>query len=339
MPTWRDRLSRVWPKLHAWCAGVRSHFHPRMEGLVARRKPKLGGLTPSVRQTKEPQLAPRISTMSDRLVLDQGKAIITTEEGRSLERTEDQLVDMLRKEILPPLNGTALPDGIKFMEWRAPFMLVVHQLPPHVRQFRWIANDSPQQFGPGTTYRKVRLSIPYSITFALYFERGGKLYLAGSNELYFRNEPLRSKSEKLCYPALLNISRIATPKRQRSWICTQYLRHPKNGDWTAQLSALLDHTWNGGFNRSSEHHEGASWYGESKGVHPDLHPVEKWEAATAKDEAFALRVPWKPAALALADLMDCMLEECKQGMFGSAFTIAPQKKAAGLVSRFINYKP
>jgi hypothetical protein len=343
MQAWRDRLSRIAAGLRAWVAEICKSTRQIMEELVASYRAKRPvGLTPKVRQPRKSApspIAPRKPTMSDRLLLEQGKAIITTEEGRSLERTEDQLVDMLRKEILPPLNGTAIPDGIKFMEWRAPFMLVVHQLPPHVRQFRWIANDSPQQYGPGTTYRKVRLSIPYSITFALYFERGGKLYLAGSNELYFRNEPLRSKSEKLCYPALLNISRINTPKRQRSWICTQYLRHPKGGDWTSQLSALLDHTWNGGFNRSSEHHEGASWYGESKGVHADLHPVERWEAATTKDEAFALRVPWKPAALTVTDLMDCMFEECKQGVFSSAFMLAPPKKPAGLVSRFINFKP
>ena len=102
MHTWRDRLSRVWPRLHAWLGGV----FPRMEGRVAQRKPKLGGLTPSARLSKKPE-APRKPTMSDRLLLEQGKAVITTEEGRSLERTEDQLVDMLRKEILPPLNGTA----------------------------------------------------------------------------------------------------------------------------------------------------------------------------------------------------------------------------------------
>lgn len=275
--------------------------------------------------------------MSDRLLLEQGKATITTEEGRTIERTETQFLDMLRKELLPPTNGVALPDGLKFAEWRPPHLLVVHQYPWHVRQFRWIANDSPKRFGPGTTYRKVRLSIPYTITFALFTEHGGKLCITGSNELYFRNEPLRAKSDKLCFPALLNISRISTAKRQRTWICTQYLRHPKAGDWTAQLSALLDHTWNGGFNLSSEHHEGASWYGESKGIHPALHPVEKWEEASAADEAFALRVNWKPCPMTVGELIDCILEECRGGQ--PALAAAAAAKGSNIIGRFINYKP
>jgi hypothetical protein len=243
---------------------------------------------------------------------------------------------MLRHEYLPPLNGTAFPDGIKFHEWRDPFLLVVHQTPPHVRQMRWIANDSPKRFGPGTKYRKVRLSIPYSITFAIFCHQGTGLFIGGGNELYFRNEPLRSRDDNLCFPALLNISRIKTPKRDRAWICTQYLRWAPDADWTRQLHALLDHTWNGGFNLSSEDHEGASWYGESKGVHADLHPVEKWEAASKANDAFALGLSWKKSPHTVGELMDIMLEEHHAGLAIAAGR-QPAKKKPSLVQRFLNY--
>src|SRR5690242_7271761 len=106
--------------------------------------------------------------MADQLTIQGGKVVLVTEEGQQLERTESQLIDMLRGEFLPPLKDSALPDGVKFLDWRPPLLLVVHQMPPHVRQFRWIADNSPARFGPGTVYRKVRLSIPYAITFALY---------------------------------------------------------------------------------------------------------------------------------------------------------------------------
>src|SRR5262249_10456769 len=86
--------------------------------------------------------------MSDQILIHNGKVVLTTEEGQKLERAETLLLDMLRHEYLPPLNGTAFPDGIKLYEWREPFLLVVHQTPPHVRQMRWIANDSPERFGP-----------------------------------------------------------------------------------------------------------------------------------------------------------------------------------------------
>ena len=87
-----------------------------------------------------------------------------------------------------------------------------------MRQLRWIANDSPAPFGEGATYRKVRLSVPYAITFAVYQQQGEGLFLGASNELYFRNEPLRGRGDRLGYPALLNVSKIVLPLRERAWI-------------------------------------------------------------------------------------------------------------------------
>lgn len=265
--------------------------------------------------------------MPDTLQIQNNKAVLITDEGRKFERDEAQLMDMLRRELLPPVNGVALPDGVKFIEYREPVLLVVHQLPPHVRQLRWISNDSRAKYGPGTKYRKVRLSIPYAVTFAVFIRHGGHLCISAANELYFRNEPLRSKGDALGFPAVLNVSRIKTPKRQRAWICTQYLHAQPGSDWTMQLDALLDHTWNGGFNLSSEAHEGASWYGDSKGIHPSLHPVEKWEQASAADDAFALGVPWKPVPMNVGALMECMFEEHQPH----------GPKPANLVGRFLNY--
>ncbi len=275
--------------------------------------------------------------MSDVLTIQNGKVVLKTEEGQSIERPEADLYDMFHREIRPPIDGCALPDGVKFYEWRDPFFLVVHQHPPFCRSLRWIAPDSPADYGPGAKYRKVRLSIPYANTFAMYFCRGGKLLLTGFNELYFRNEPLRSKSDSLGYPALLNISAIKTKERTRSWICTQHLRNTAEMDWTTQLGNLITHTWDGAFNLSSERHEGASGYGESQGVHPDLHPVERWEEASRKDDAFALSVPWKPARFTVGELMNCMFDEIgKQNHYFPGATPAPLKPA-GVVQRFINF--
>jgi hypothetical protein len=275
--------------------------------------------------------------MADQLTIHDGTIVLTTEEGRRLERPEALLAEMFRQELLPPLRDGALPDGVKFYEWRPPFFLVVHQLPPHVRQFRWIADDSPIPYGPGTKYRKVRLSIPYTVTFALYCQSGEGLYLLGNNELYFRNEPLRARADRLGYPALLNLSRVATPERERAWICTQYLDWPPEADWTGQLQALLEHVWNGGFNLSSEDHEGASWFGLSKGVHPDLHPVERWEQATAANDAFALGVPWKSVPLSVGQIMECLLDESRQAQVAAQVKGARRQKPPGLVSRFLTF--
>jgi hypothetical protein len=275
--------------------------------------------------------------MADQIHIADGKVVLTTDEGQRIERPETSFLDMLRRDILPPLNGCALPDGVKFVEWREPLLLIVHQLPPHVRRLRWISDDSPADFGPGTKYRTVRLSLPYAITFALYYKHGSSIALAGSNELYFRNEPLRSHNDRLGYPALLNISRIPTPRRAKAWICTQHLHCPAGSGWTDQLRALLEHTWNGGFNRSSERHEGQSWYGESKGIHPDLHPVSRWETATKANEAFALGVSWKPVPLCVGELMECICEENRQGSAAWLGRLVRGKPSGGLISRFLNF--
>jgi hypothetical protein len=274
--------------------------------------------------------------MPDTLTIQNGKIAVLTEEGQRFERPEGQLVEMLRGELLPPLGTAALPDGVKFHDWQPPFLVVVHQQPPHVRQCRWIAADSPRRHGPGVKYRKVRLSFPYALTFAVYFARGKQLALTGCNELFFRNEPLRCRSDRVGFPALLNVSRIKTPQRDRAWICTQHLHCPPSSDWVAQLHALLEHTWNGGFNLSSEDHEGASWYGESKGVHADLHPVERWEQATAANEAFGLGVPWHPVPHTVGELMQALLEEHRQMQAANAAAFGP-KSAPSLIGRFINH--
>lgn len=275
--------------------------------------------------------------MADKLQIQNEKVVLTTDEGLRIERPAADIAEMFRRELLPPLNGSALPDGVKFVEWREPFLLIVHQLPWQVRRLRWIDNNSPAEYGPGTTYRNVRLSVPYAITFAVFCHRGGRLYLTDANEMYFRNSPLTSKNDRLGFPALLNISRIPTGKRERAWICTQYLHRGPQMSWTQQLTSLLDHTWNGGFNRSSEHHEGSSWYGYSLNVHPNLHPVEKWEEATAQDEAFGVSVPWKEVPHTVGELIDGILDEQRTAPTSAMSRFVAPQASAGIVTRFINF--
>jgi hypothetical protein len=275
--------------------------------------------------------------MSDRIVIENGTVLLETEEGKRLECPEARVAELLRKEAEPPLGGRLLPDGIKLTEWRPPFFLVVHQYPAQVRLVRWIANNSPIHYGPGTEYRPVLLSLPYAITFAMFALRGSHLVLGSYNELYFSNQPLERETDKILgYPPLLNVSRIPAPRRERSWICTQHLRHAPGSDWTAQLDGLLHHMWNGGFNLSSEHHEGASWYSLSREVRPAVHPVEKWEEASRKDKSFGQRVAWKPVPMSVRELVDSFFAEhlAAGAMPGPA---RAQKPAVSIVLRLLGH--
>ena len=138
--------------------------------------------------------------MADRMTLENGQISVTTEEGASLETTEATLHEIMAQMNCPPLGGQLLPDGVKGLFWDPPHLVLVHQASPKVLPVTWITNNSPVDFGPGTQYRKVRLSFPYAITFASFVQFRGGLQLTGHNELYFRNQPVRCEVRRAGVP-------------------------------------------------------------------------------------------------------------------------------------------
>jgi hypothetical protein len=246
------------------------------------------------------------------MTLESGKLVVTTEEGCVLQARESALQEVAAEVYRPALGGLLLPDGVKGLYWEPPFLVLVHQAAPKVLPVTWITDDSPADFGPQTKYRKVQLSFPYAITLASFVQYRGGLQLTEHNELYFSNRSIRTEKDALCFPALLNVSYIDAGDRVRSWICTQHLERHRACDWCGQLHALLNHVWNGAFNRSSERHEGLSMYQFSEGIHPALHPVQRWEEASRANPRFALEVPWKPAPLCVGELARTMLVELGQ---------------------------
>jgi len=268
------------------------------------------------------------------MILESGKMTVNTEEGASFEAPESTLREIIAKIYCPPLGGQLLPDGIKGVYWDPPYLLLIHQTSPRVLPVSWITDDSPVDFGPGVQYKKVSLAFPYAITFAAFVQLGRALQLTGYNELYFSNQPIRNERDRICFPAVLNVSHIEAGDRVRSWICTQHLHHDRTRDWYSQLHALLNHTWCGTFNRSSERHEGMSMYQFSAGVHPDLHPVEKWEKASA-NPAFILEVAWKPAPLCVGELARTMLAELANQ--GADETIGRRPRRMNLLPQVVHF--
>lgn len=205
-----------------------------------------------------------------------------------------------------------LPDGVKYVLWRRGHLVVVHQTPPAVHGFKWISADSKARHGPGTVYRQVRIALPYVIVLALFESgRAGELALSGANECFFRNEPLRSPGDEMCYPALLNCSKLASPVKPLSWICTQHLersRPPAGAGINERVRlGLLDLRrvlLETGFNYSSEEHELSSWFSESNGVDRRVATVEAWECATREDPTFACTVPWLAVGMSVREVAE-----------------------------------
>jgi hypothetical protein len=215
-------------------------------------------------------------------------------------------------------RDAVLPDGVKGVLPIPRGTLVVHQTPPRVHAFRWIAADSSAPFGENARYREVRLALPYLIVLAVFDEALREIpKLSGCSECFFADRPLDVDGlrTKLCYPSLLNCSRfpVEDASKPLSWICVQHLSPASHaGARTAGaalrrgLTALLRHLLESGFNLSSEHHEVSSWFTETvrARVDPRVGSVEAWERASAEDPLFALEVPWLPTGRTLGEIVE-----------------------------------
>jgi hypothetical protein len=256
----------------------------------------------------------------------------------------EDLLERIRPGV-PDSRGAILPDGVKCVLPTGDGCILVHQTPPRVYNFRWIAGDSKAEYGPGTHYQQVRLALPYLIVLAVFERARGDLPRLGNrNECFFLNVPLDLKGleTELCYPALLNCSRFPDqPDYPLSWICTQHLSAREHGraktlehSLRAGLQALLRHLLESGFNRSSEHHELNSWFSESvaAGIDVRIASVESWERATAQDPLFVLEVPWLRTGVSLGGAAERIVNARERGV--------PRVTSADDVARLIlNAKP
>lgn len=252
----------------------------------------------------------------EKVVFEGDLAIAITPEGTQRQMSVAEVIRHLAPNV-PDTCGVVLPDGIKYAIAKRGGVMLVHQTPPQVYAFRWIANDSENEFGPGTKYRSVRLSLPYVIVLAGYAnQRSGIPVLGDANECYFSNSPVELKGldTPLAFPALLNCSKMSEDHgggMPLSWICTQHLdkkethgRKTVDAAYHDGLGALLRHLFESGFNRSSEHHEGASGFSASveAKIDPRIASVEAWEEATNADPTFAVDVPWLPVGNTLGEI-------------------------------------
>jgi len=234
-------------------------------------------------------------------------------------------IDEVIGRLAPPrmsTEGVVLPDGVKAVISRGRVTIWIHQTPPGVHNLRWIAEDSETPYGPGTTYREVKIALPYVVVLAV-FQRDprGRLQLAHANECFFRNEPLRSLDDELLYPALLNCSKHENPEgRPLAWICTQHMNvgalakeQDGNRRLRSGMDTLLHCLFDAGFNYSSEHHEGASWYTASRELDERIGTVEGWEEATREDPFFATGIPWHPTGHTVREVAERILAHMAPG--------------------------
>jgi hypothetical protein len=258
----------------------------------------------------------RTDKPTDRIHIEGAEVHATSPEGQTATMPLGDLLGRLFPERLDT-GSCVLPDGTKAILNGGNHGIWVIEIPPRLYNLKWIATDSPAQFGPGTKYRLARITLPYVIVMACFVHgERGKLTLSQSNEAFFRTEPLRSLDDELLFPALLNCSKFACPDgRPLAWLCSQYLvraNFEKEPDLNLRrrraIEELLRCLFEAGFNYSSEAHEGSSWFTESRGLDERIATIEAWEAASAKEPLFVLNLPWLKTGLTVRQMAERMFK-------------------------------
>jgi len=197
-------------------------------------------------------------------------------------------------------DGSPMCDGIRFFTSRGNATVAVIEFEPQVRAVHWIDTDCLKPFGEGSRYRKVRLSFPYMVMVVLFVE--GRL--SGSQQLFYRREPISTDQDLLDYPNLLN---TAKGYGNLCWLCLAQMSHVGALSWNKKIEAVVQHFWEAGFNLSSEYHEGMSYFQKMKDLDPRLKSIAEWEKATQEDPLFMIKIPWKSTGMTIREVIDSML--------------------------------
>lgn len=221
--------------------------------------------------------------------------------GVAIEAPLPKVIDEILRARGHRPSCPVLPAGVRMWIERHDVTAVAVESPPQARNVRWLSSDSGSPYGRGATYRRYFLAFPY-IILLLIFRRGS---LTGHQQLYYRTAPLDAGGDLL----LPNLYNVARGYGQRCWVCLANLRDVTPLSWPGKIRAVQEHVFNAAFNRSSEEHEGNSYYEpKNGGIDSRVETVDAWQEATRQNPRFALDVPWKPANTTVTKELDAMLD-------------------------------
>lgn len=209
----------------------------------------------------------------------------------------DKFCGLVSQNTISGLHEAPIPDNVKWVARAGQLEVYIIELKPELRSIKWIADYSPEPYGPEAEYEQRRLATPYVIIKVP--------VLAGQVqhvcELFYSNEPLRSIDHELCFPNLYNVS--PNIYRVKSWFCTQYLDVKGLTAPNDILTEVINHVWGGGFNKSSDAHENTSGFAlcKSKRIDKRVTDVNAWEQASCEDPRFVLDVKWPSAGTTVRD--------------------------------------
>ena len=197
----------------------------------------------------------------------------------------------------------AIPEGVRFIQQRDDSTALVIEEKPQVRTLKWIDEKSKVPFGPGARYREVRLAFPFVVLIVVL--RGGAL--TGFQQCFYRRSALRQLDDELLFPNLYN---VAKAYKQTCWLCLANMRKDLAPlSWENKVREIRSELWAASFNRSSEMHEGMSYWQAKTQVaaDPRVASLAAWEEASREEPTFPLSVERRATGQAVGQTMEGML--------------------------------
>jgi hypothetical protein len=196
-----------------------------------------------------------------------------------------------------------IPEGVRFVRRRGDTVVLAIEERPQTRTVQWLADDSPIPFGRGAVYNTARLAFPY-IVVVVALRRGA---LTGVQQCFYRVRALERLDDELLLSNLYNVS--VNGYGQQCWLCLANLRADLSAmSWAQKTAAIRTHFWSA-WNRSSDVHEGASYFTAMTGLDSRIASLKAWEQATLADPLFPLKIAWKPSGKTLAAVVETMLAQ------------------------------
>ncbi|MGH7360818.1 MAG: hypothetical protein ACREKF_14945 [Candidatus Methylomirabilales bacterium] len=209
------------------------------------------------------------------------------------------LADFLR-ELTAALPGRLrdqtllLPPGTRVVRTAGHNTAFVVETAPQLRRLRW----GTGRMGDDGPYREVRLAFPYVLCLLLFFREEFE-----ELRLYYRTGPLEALTDPLLCSNLLNVQGGADLMAS----CRACLRGRPEGlsayPIAEQVVRLLEFFWEAGFNADVKDDA----FTRSRSLDPRIGSVEAWEAATAADPLFVLKLPWTPTGCVLGEAIDRLI--------------------------------
>jgi hypothetical protein len=255
----------------------------------------------------------------ERMVLEGDAVRVDFPDSEPMTIPLTDLVETVHHHGVRGLDEEPLADCVRWRIECGALTVFIVELKPMVRAVTWIDPKSEVPFGEEATYRTYRLETPFVVLKVPFLRR----QLVHMCELFYRTAPLKRLDDELLWPNLLNVSPAAYGCT--AWLCTQNLGHAFGSGvfgfpsshrrarravrMVDQLDAVVTHLWNGGFNRSSEAHEGSSAFEKAvrERVDKRLAGVEQWQQASLEEPGFTLEVKWKETGLTVRKLIEQQL--------------------------------